>query len=163
MIFDHVKPDRDHVVQSSWSGGPSYDYDEWITIGSSQFTFLGLWFTGLGTDRSALTEKFGLYKYVRILQHEQPISAAQCVYEGKRYGLLTYLLPSGDDFLAKDLKGPVQVQLWSDAMSGLLARARIVPAPSQAGGVSSEFEQVFVGYGDDIRVDPPPSELTINK
>jgi hypothetical protein len=75
MAFDHVKPDRYHVVRNSWGGGPGYDFDEWITIGDSDYTFTSIWLAGIekalapaGYDPRQENRRWGLQKYVDVLR-----------------------------------------------------------------------------------------------
>lgn len=160
--FDHVEPDRYHVVQDSWGGGPSYDFDEWITIGTSQFDFTGFWMEGLvldvpGWDPRQQNQRLGLQKYLQILRSEQPSFADIYSYGSKHYDLLVYLLPVGGDYKAflANVNGSAKLLMWIDSESGSLAKAYFVPTTSPSASVPLEFEQVFVGYSGDVHIEPP--------
>ena len=168
-LFDHVQPDRYHAVQWAWNGH-AYDYDEWISLGSSEFVWLGQWLEVEPTpglpSRRELLKRLGLHKYAQVLRGEQPVSIDTYAYAGRRYYLLTYQLHAGagdpDSFFTTLLQasnGSAQLALWVDAPSGLLAKAQFVPAA----GVLFQFEQVFAGYSGDIRVVAPPTAPSIRK
>jgi hypothetical protein len=166
-LFDHANPDRYHVVQTAWAGS-AYVYDEWISLGDSDFAFLGLWLElerAAGTTRRELGRKLGLQKYIQVLQSQPPTSIGTYSYAGRRYSLLNYLLSVAGDFesFLTDSSGSIQLALWIDSASGLLVKAHLVPAASPSGGVAPEFEQVFVSYSSDIRVEAPPVEQRMKK
>jgi hypothetical protein len=166
-LFDHADPDRYHVVQTAWAGS-AYIYDEWITLGDSEFAFLGLWLEqerAGGTSRRELGRKLGLQKYIQVLQSQAPTSVGTYSYAARRYSLLTYLLSVSGDFesFLTGSSGSIQLALWIDSASGLLVKAHLVPAASPSGGVPPEFEQVFVSYSGDIRVEAPPVEQRMEK
>jgi hypothetical protein len=158
--FDHVDPDRDHVVQTAWNGH-AYDYDEWITIGNTGFELALLALGPLSPESPLLKDRLdvgrraGFQKYAKVLQSKEPSSVGTHSYAGKRYTLLTYV---GDfELFFVRSPGSAQLELWIDSASGLLAKARLVfAAPSGGAPAQFEYEQVFVGYSGDIRVEAPP-------
>lgn len=162
-VLDHVEPDRYHVVQRSWGGGPGYDFDEWITIGDSHFQFTGFWMEGLvleapGWDPRQQNRELGLLKYLQVLRGEQPVSADLYLYKGKHYYLLVYLFSADrhKEFPEFVASGPAQLRLWIDSESALLAQADFLPATNTPGREpDKEFEQVFVGYSGRIQIEPP--------
>ena len=169
--FDHVEPDRYHVTQNSWGGGPGYDFDEWITIGKSEFDFYGLWMPQLETVVSKWNplpqnRDLGLQKYLQILRTQQPGSADVYLYRAKRYCLLVYLLPAGGDYEAflEQVSGSAKLEMWIDLESALLAKARFVPTTNPPGEkVPLEFEQVFAGYSGDVHVEAPGERCSASR
>ncbi|NDQ57863.1 MAG: hypothetical protein GZ088_12400 [Acidipila sp.] len=165
MTFDYVAPDRYHVVQNAWGGGPGYDFDEWVTIGDSYYTFTSIWIEGIekalvpaGYDPRHTNRAWGLPKYVDVLRGEQPISGDMYLYNGKPYYLLVYVFPPSrhPEFPEFVARGSANLRLWIDSNTGLLAEADFVPVPEKPGNAPHrEFKQVLVAYSGDIRVDPP--------
>jgi hypothetical protein len=156
--FDHQAPNRYHVTQSLWNG-KAYDYDEWITIGQTHFDFVGLWFKPLDSPRIDLNSKLGLQKYLQVLRSEEPRSGGTRSFDGKSYASVTYLLSSPGDFKGSlgSSDGPVQVELWIESESRLLAKARVIPTE---GTRVRQFHQVFVGYGGNVQIQEPSQALT---
>src|SRR5208282_2063322 len=172
MTFDHVHPDRYHFIRDSWGGGPGYDFDEWVTIGDSDYVFTSIWMEGIekvlspaGHDARRENRGWGLPKYIGFLRRETPTSTDLYLYDGKPYYLLVYEFPASQhpEFPEYVGSGSVDLKLWIDAKTGLLAQADLVSATDNPGKAPRrEFQQVFVAYSGDVRVEPP-SELCSKK
>jgi hypothetical protein len=163
--LDYVRPDRYHVIQYMWSGGPGYDYDEWLTIGSSHLDFVvGMWVKGLkgvSAPRIELNRSLGTEKYLQVMRTEQPGSAGIYLYRGRRYYMLAYELSISGDFKAFFLheSGAAKLLVWIDSETGMLAKTQFTPAANPSGGAPRQFEQVFAGYSADIHIDAPRQVL----
>jgi hypothetical protein len=156
--FDHQAPNNYHVTQTSWNG-KAYDYDEWITVGQTHFDFVGFWIqpsTSARIERIDLNTKLGLQKFSQVLRDEEPQSGGAQSVDGRRYTSVRYLLSSEfKGFLGKS-DGPMQVDVWIESETGLLAKARVTPAGSSAARFQ---QQVFVGYGGNVQIQAPSQVL----
>jgi len=161
-----VEPDRAHVWQTAWSGDDrKYLFDEYILIKNSTFANVGIqWLEMPSRKDVGSVNKLGLGKYAQVLRDQRPTSAAAYLYSGKRYLLLSYVLPVAGD-LAEFFMTPgtsqqpgrsLQLELWIDSTSGLLAKARAIESDAPPGAAQLEFEQLFVGYSDSIEIAAPP-------
>jgi len=158
--FDFVRPDQYHVVQAVSS--PDF-LDEWITTGTGQFDSLGFdWFKEgpeqKGIGRPELNRKLGMQKYVDVLKKLAPLRSTSYLYGNQQYLRLEYLLSIPGDF-GSFLEGthkPVQLVFWVTPDSGRLVKVHAIPAAeTHSETPSQEFEQEFVGYGADVRIDRP--------
>lgn len=165
--FDYVRSDRHHVIQHMWSGGPGYDYDEWITIGSAHFDFVGVWVKGLkgvSGPRITLNRSLSAEKYLQVMRAEQPGSASTYLYRGRRYYLLAYEVPIDGDFKAffRHESGTAKLLVWIDSETGTLVKTQFTPAANPSGGVPRQFEQVFAGYSASTRIESPRQVISPN-
>ena len=111
-----------------------------------------------------LGKRLGVKRYVAILRDDSPSSAVNFSYGERRYVLLTYLRPTHGDAWPSVVAGSsLQVDVWIDSATGLLAKTRAVAASALSGGVPLEFEQIFVAWSEDIRIEAPPGALKMNK
>jgi hypothetical protein len=154
--FDSVRPDRYHVVQTSG------DYvDEWITMGVEHFDSLGFAWVKGGLEpnsRPELNRKLGMRKYVDVLKKLAPSRTTSYLYSGRQYLRLVYLLSIPGDFgsFFEGTNQPVQLVLWIITDSGRLVKAQtVLTAKTSSETLSQEFEQEFVGYGADVRIEKP--------
>jgi len=163
--IDFVKPDRYHVNQKGWSGGPDYVYDEWVTLGSEHYDNAGLWMKSEGTGRVNLNPFFKADKYLTILRTEEPKSAAVYHRLSRRYYLLEYESASLGDFatFSESLIGPAHFRLWIDSATGLLAKGELAARNKETAGKETPFEleQAFAGYGLDIQIKAPQVQVQL--
>jgi hypothetical protein len=174
MVFDYERPDRYHMVRNSWGGGPGYDFDEWVTIGDSEYTFTPIWMgeshskllvRTAGPDPREANREFGVQKYIEVLRAETPSLEGTYEYGDKKYHLLVYVLPANrykgfpQTFVLHDSASGLLL-LWIDSQTSLLAKSRFtaVADVQNSQPVSREYQQVFVGYSQEISV-KPPSEI----
>jgi len=161
FVADVREPDAAHVAQTAWDGN-DYVYDDWMAIKDAEFAGLAGWVRSGPLGRSALRDRLGLRKYVQVLRQEQPLGAETYAYGGRRYVLLSYEIPLAGDFAAlfqgphgPVLQGPLRLELWVEAASGLLVKAHAFGVAAPDGTLPWELEQVFVGYGDSLRIEAP--------
>jgi hypothetical protein len=158
--FDFVRPDQYHVVQKLSS--PDF-VDEWITTSAGQFDSLGFaWFKEdpeqKGPSRPELNRRLGMRKYVDVLKTLAPSRSTSYLYDGQQYLRLEYLLSIPGDFgpFFESTNQPVRLILWILSDSGRLVKAQaFLTAKTLSKTSSHEFEQEFVGYGADVRIDKP--------
>ena len=158
----YARPTRFQVLQSTWSPR-GYQYDEWVSLGEDLFESTGQWIKQPTNIRNDWNESLRANKFLEILRAEEPSSAGLYRYRGVLYYLLTYHLDSLSGFgpLATFLKGgPYQVQMWVHCATGLLARADVVGAAeaSNGGATFPDFEQVFWGYNEPLKIAPPTGQ-----
>lgn len=160
-LSDVVEPDAVHTTQTMWDGR-LYVYDEWLTIKGDEYES-PLPFKPRRSVREPINRGLDLRKYARVLQQGQPLSAVGYRYDGSSYVLLTYEVPMAGD-LAWPFRDPgdqastgsLKLELWVDRSAQQLVKVRAVPDVARAGAQPSELEQVFIGYGEELRIEAPP-------
>ncbi len=161
--IDFVRPDRYHVIQKGWGGGPDYVYDEWVTLGSEHYDNVGVWMKSDGTGRAKLNPRFRADKYLPMLRTEEPKSAAVYHHLGRLYYLLEYESADLGDFanFSESLIGPAHFRIWIDSETGLLAKGEFAARNKEPAGKETPFEleQAFAGYGLDIQIKAPQVQL----
>ncbi len=79
---------------------------------------------------------------------------------------LEYREQLGPDFtfISKTATEPSQVRIWIDRQTNLLVKGEVTARDSAHGTLSKLYlQQVFSGYGEAIRIEPPPSVLGTSK
>ena len=151
---DFSAPDKYHVLQSSGQA-----FDEWITIGKENYRNAGQW-VKLVTGEPELNRFFAVDKFLHILATAEPSSAIEYISQETRYLLFVYHAQLGPDFtfISKTATEPSEVRIWIDRETHLLVKGEVRARANAHGTLSKlDLQQVFSGYGDAIRIEPPPS------
>jgi len=151
--LDFVRPDDFHVRQAYLLDDLSdVLLDEWITLGKEHYWFGPNWLRADDALNHRPHHVLLAEKYLDLLKNEGPLSAQQFQYLDLPYLLLKYRVTellqdfSGIGFSAK---GVVDVGIWIDSSTNLLAKA-VIESEDQ-----SEFEQVFAAYNEVVVVKQP--------
>lgn len=158
---DFAAPDRYHVIQTA---GPLFD--EWITIGWDNYRSLINQWLKRNMGEAELNNNFRVDRFLDVMSANEPVSTTESVSGDASYTILDYRVVAKPDyrditkgvttFLRKGMTGPVDIRIWIDKRTNLIARGELKTTLAAEGKTAKlVWRQVFTGYGVAIRIDPP--------